>query len=60
MYEIFVKLFLESFDARMQEITEDFCPTLQENVSLLIFALAKLGLSLMWLFFFHFLRRKNA
>lgn len=47
MYEIFVKLFLESFDARMQEITEDFCPTLQENVSLLIFALAKLGLSLM-------------
>lgn len=45
MAEVCVKLFLESFDARVQEIPPDFCPALQENVSLFTFALVKLGLS---------------
>lgn len=51
MYEVCVKLFLESFDAKAQEIPPDFCPALQENASLFICALAKLGLSHMGLFF---------
>lgn len=51
MYEVCVKLFLESFDAKAQEIPPDFCPALQENASLFTCALAKLGLSHMGLFF---------